>query len=466
VFLKFLELSDFFNNGYRLTSYFDIGSYSDKPLQLLLPVNIGDGHYRYTTSGLVLMSLIDKIWSVIFSARVSMYLTFFTLSFSLIIITFMIVYRISGSLGAAATLALCMAFGTQFNSLYANTSILILYQFCVFLLVNLYYIFLIISGKKTGRGTKAAYIISLVFVALCWEMWLDYAVFMYAVFVLLFWLYKRSKISLDFKNLRFCFAGLTIILITYLLVKINSSQGVAEHFEHGKEGETVMNYLKEPDANTSVIFAEDIISNIITYNYISLSNYFPPSLLSSNASFYFGKGITKYQYGYHPEAQHFVYYHYIFYWYYFAGALFVLYLLLLYRSIKNLFKGNNSGLNLILVTVLLMIFFGSFTHLFIKYRPYLSVPLLGYKCVLGIFAGTLLIGVGIVYLKNKLPAGKYYVSTLIICLVVVYGGFARPQRLSQLGREVMPGTMYAVQPDPMKATPISTLRQIKYSLSR
>jgi len=449
-----MELLEFMSSGNSLLPYFDISTYSSKPWELLLPINIGDNFYRYTTTGLVLMAGIQKIWTYLFNSDVSIYLTFFTLSTILIFTTFVTAWKATRSKAFTITLTICIAFGTQFNGLYSNSSIMILYLFYTFIEINLLCLYLIMISKEPSVKLKIYFTLSLICVALCWEMWLDYAVFLFCAVGILFIMNKKLKLKEQFSKLKYIFESLCIILVIYLAIKVNTSQGISEHFENGKESESVLNYLKESESGTSAIVIEDIVSNAITYNYISFTNYFPPILLSSNSLYYLGNKTSQFQHGYDKGSNHFIYYHYVFYWYFFAGALFVLVILLTYKVGKKLWSDPSSQFHLVVLITLSMIIFGSFTHLLIKYRPYLSVPLLGYKCIVSTFGVTMLIGLSTFYFRRKISIKKYYFVLAIVWAAVIYGGFYRPERLSHLGKEVMPGTLYESQPNPINGTPL------------
>jgi type VI protein secretion system component VasK len=103
---------------------------------------------------------------------------------------------------------------------------------------------------------------------------------------------------------------------------------------------------------------------------------------------------------------------------------------------------------------------GFFVRTFIKYRPYLSVPLLTYKCILSILGVTYLIAFVTVRLKKPLTNRAVYLG-IVICIwvFILYGGITRNARLAQLAHEIAPGGRYKYIPYILQDTPFENYKK-------
>jgi hypothetical protein len=102
---------------------------------------------------------------------------------------------------------------------------------------------------------------------------------------------------------------------------------------------------------------------------------------------------------------------------------------------------------------------GFFVRTFIKYRPYLSVPLLTYKCILSILGVTYLLAFLTVRLKKVLTNRAVYLG-IVICIwaFILYGGITRNARLAQLAHEIAPGRRFHYIPYILKDTPFKNYK--------
>src|SRR5262249_52036832 len=128
--------------------------------------------------------------------------------------------------------------------------------------------------------------------------------------------------------------------------------------------------------------------------------------------------------------------HHLFLWYFHAGMIFAVYLYLLGRwSVGALRTGS---LTLACLAVLLIgVGAGSATHVMIKYRPYMSVPALSYKCMPSILAVTYLLAFLLMKLQRRFPGSVLAGAVVGGCWVLVLcGGLARPAMLSHLHTKV------------------------------
>lgn len=447
--LKYLELSNLHRNGLFLSDFFtSVNSKAyllgllDNPWKLLLPVEISPAFMRWTTTGLIPVSALNFVCGID--------ATFYLLNTLLIITSLLASWFVFRSKIFSFTLAICMGFGTQFIHAYNNSSVVILYLFVIYLEINLLAFYYVFKSRNHPKLFKTIFILSLIALALCWEMWVDYLVFLVICSLFLYLVFSRRKKEVPLQQTKFILLSSLCIGLSYFLVKFTYSSGVSEHLARGSEGETVLTYVLNNHSIAYVIMAiEDVISNIITYNYIALTNYLPPFLLPSNSLFYLGRdAIISNQYGYAATygAADFVYNHHVFLWYFYAGILVVVFCYFLVKYMVQSFKKPTSH-SLILAALLLLIATGSFTHLLIKYRFYLSLPLFSYKCIVSTVGVSLLIAYLLMYLRNRISSNRIYFPIIAISwLIIVYAGFSRPELLSNMLTSFKMG----IYPDPLK----------------
>lgn len=136
---------------------------------------------------------------------------------------------------------------------------------------------------------------------------------------------------------------------------------------------------------------EDLLSNIITYNYLMLTSYLPPFLTGSISDYQIGgQAIIDSQHGYHEQFSGMTAIHHVFFWRYYAGAAFVIYAYFLAKTTRRaLIKFESTAV--IVASLLMLIGTGAAIHWVVKFRPYLSVPLLTYRTTTGLLAVSLLL---------------------------------------------------------------------------
>lgn len=270
--------------------------------------------------------------------------------------------------------------------------------------------------------------VSLIVFALCWEQWLDYCVFLLTCCAFLYLLLRRHpELSKQYLH-RVRFVALSTVLVTvgYVAGKLPSS---GEHFTPGHESDTIFTY------HYPIMAAEDVLSNLITYPYIAVSTFLPSFVVSSNSLYYHGdKKIIAEQHGYHPEGMHLVPMHHLFYWHFYAGMFFVVFLWAFARTLRKVW--NSPGAQSIIPLVLLaMIGMGFTTHLVIKFRPYLCVPLLAYKCIVSVLGVALLLSYGLMQAGRLFASHGKYVTTVLgvwtILLIAAVDRFPHNNHLSQ-----------------------------------
>ncbi len=330
--------------------------------QLLLPTDIGvpDTPHWFTTGLVVVYGLQQCL---------SRDAVFFLLNALVIVSSFACTWPLFRSAVFSYTVAICMAFGTQFYWAYVCSTVQAFYLFVVYLELTL--LCFAMALRTDNRRWRAGYCASLVLLALCHEQWLDYLAFTVLAGVLL-WFYAARAGVPDLRRRLLVLAVCTGVIATvYLAIRLSFGQ---QQYRPGEEAEMIFTY------SSPILAVEDFVSNVFTYTYMALSNYFPPCLLSSNSLYYFGTdGVIAEQHGYHETQTHLVGMHHLFYWYYFAGVVFTVFVYYLIRNLRAALA-QGSRRHLYLSLGMLMIASGFALHTLVKYRPYLSVPVFGYKC--------------------------------------------------------------------------------------
>jgi hypothetical protein len=209
--------------------------------------------------------------------------------------------------------------------------------------------------------------------ALCWEIWLDYLAFLLLACGLAYFLNRKRQTGCsDQARIRFVLRTSIIVGVLYLAVKVPYS---GEHLNSGHESDTVFTYRYPTMA------VEDVISNVFTYPYLAVSNYLPSFLVSSNSLYHHGPDkLIQQQVGYHEAKAQLVPMHHLFLWHFYAGATLVCLAWYGVRALRRAWT-NPSESSLVVAALVCLIATGFLTHTIIKFRPYLSVPLLSYKCI-------------------------------------------------------------------------------------
>jgi len=422
--LKYLELQNLHRHG--LSQYF-INFFNitpemlATPWKLLLPYAVSPPFMRWSTTGLIPVSLLNQSLGV--------EPTFLLLNSLLITITVLCAWFATRSRVFTLTMAVCIGFGTQFNHAYPNTSVFILYLFIIYLEVNLLFLYRICVGKGDPFINKTLFVVSLMAAALCWEMWIDYFAFIFIFALAAYIAFTRRSDKKMSSRFAFVLISATCIVAVYMSIKVLYSSGLSEHFTRGLEGESIFNYMLTNNSPAyAIMAAEDIFSNYVTYNYLALTNFLPPFCFTANALIFGREAIVNNQFGYATSygSADFVYYHNIFLWYFCAGAVLLAFLYFLARYLVRFFK-DTSLRALALPGILLLIAVGSFTHLFIKYRFYISLPVYSYKCIVSILGVSLLIAYLIVALRDKMSNRKLNAVIMVLTwVVIILGAVLRP----------------------------------------
>lgn len=404
------------------------------PWRMLLPLDIGDGYSRWSATGLVIVGLLQLIMSA--SA------VFLVLNVALIVAAFGLAWRASGSRPFAYALAACMAATTQYHWSFINAGVLPLYLTSAFLLWQLAaFAWIAWEGLRgAGRRPRVEFVVSLLALALSWEQWLDYWLFAMCMGALLLALSPRFE-RVRRADVRWAMVVMAVLGVVYIAVKLATA---TEHGTPGKESELVFGYLTRDGlgvANGAVLAIEDMVSNFFTYTYLALTNFLPAGLMPGQSLARIPlDAIVGAQRGYHPQMAHLVGYHHVFYWYLFAGVLTTALVGFTAWTLRRAIR-DSSPAALAGAALGLLVLLGSATHLLIKYRPYLSEPLLHYKAGIGVTGAGVLFAYGFALLWRSRTRRGRLTMTLAGSLLLFWGMLSRPPGLSAMSSRLQMGTL-------------------------
>jgi hypothetical protein len=232
--------------------------------------------------------------------------------------------------------------------------------------------------------------------------------------------------------------ALTVVGIAYIAVKVTYGFGQTQ----GSESDVVFNYTSPWP------IADDIVSNVFTHAYMSVSNFLPPVLVGASAFYRLGpEYLLTTQHGYHEPFNYLVPMQQVFFWRYYAGATFVLLLGALWLTVKRIWA-RPSAWTLALGVFLLMILVAGPTHSLIKFRPMNAAPVMTYHVTVGVLGAALLISWLLTTAWQTWKPSNALVLVVAVWAAVGYGALARPPYLSHMAAQAGLGEF--LYPNPMK----------------
>lgn len=397
--------------------------------RLLLPIPEMSG--TWTTTTLILTHLVE--------VRIGPANTWYLFNAILIVVSVITSWLVFRSWVFGFTLAICMGFGTQLYHTYATPGSI------GFLLLFVYYQLLLVCAFKVVSGERPwlwrlLFVPALALTVLSYEGWLDFLVFAWlggAYLGLVLWkLGDRTRL----KRLMVIVGIMTACGAGYILIKTTSGYAQGP----GSESDVVLNYP------VRMIAVEDIISNVLTHGYIVFTNFLPPALVSSNSLYWLGpRQIVDLQSNYSPQFSYLVVMSHVFLWRYYAGAAMVIYLLVLWKVVRQSLLAPGAS-RVALAVFLIMAGIGGPTHDLIKYRAMNSMPLLGYHVLVGVLGISLVISFAMMTASQRIRS-RAGVAVLIAATwgTIFYSALSRPAFLNHQAAQVGFGT--PLYPDPMAA---------------
>ena len=389
------------------------------PLKLLLP-------YEYEAPGRwlwapAMLLPVHGLYQV--ASPLAVYIS---LSSLLVVTSFLTSWLVFRSLVFSGTLAFALGFGTHLSYGLAMGFVFGLYLFLSYLCVNLMLVARLLTAESIRPGVVAAFALSLVLLALSIEWWLNYAaVLLVGSGFLWFWA-KQHGLRQNIAAARLIFLLVAGVLLLYLSVRLPLAR---EYVSPGGEEELIITYTYW------IIAFEDLIANFFTLIYMALSNYMP--VFGSISQTYLSDAtLLAEQHGYHKAMSHLVVTNHVFLWRFYAGAVVAFFLVFGVGRIRRALRNPNIA-DAVLAMLFLAVLVGCGTHLFIKYRPYMSVPALTYKPTVSIFFVTVLVAYVAVLARSWFDRIAAYRSAVCgLWLVILIGAFTRPAALNQMLQHV------------------------------
>lgn len=356
-----------------------------------------------------------------------------------ITVAFGATYAVFRSAVFSFTAAICIGFGTQFYHAYAVTGGIASYIFASYNLLLLLAITQVVRGVRPRRAWYVALGGSLALNVFGYEGWLDVLVLMWVATPFVFIALRRMQLSAEARRMVQITTVMTLVAIVYIIVKVTVGRGQRP----GAESDILMNY------DSWRAFADDLISNVFTHTYLSVSNYLPPLLVGSTAMFHVGPdALIAAQHGYHEPFLYLVPMHHVFFWRYYAGVVLVAALYALYRVTLWMWR-RPSAWTLALLVFLLMILLPGSTHTMIKFRPMNAMPSMTYHVTVGVIGASLALSWLAASAWTRFrgrPLGVALVTA--IWLTVFYGALARPPYLAYMAAQG--GLGESLYPNPMR----------------
>lgn len=337
------------------------------------------------------------------------------------------------------TFALCIGFGTQFYHAYAVTGGINSYIVAVYHMMLMFTAAQIIRGAGPRWLWTALFVVSLLFNMLGYEGWLDVLVLFWVSLPFVYIGLRRLDLPAEAARMARITGVLTAAGVLYLFIKVSYGYGQVQ----GSESDVLFNY------DSWRAMADDLVSNVFTHTYLSVSNYLPPMLVGSTAMYQLGaEHLIGAQHGYHEPFLYLVPMHHVFFWRFYAGAALVIALYALYRVCWRMWRRPSPWTLAVLVFLLMILLPGS-THTMIKFRPMNAMPTMTYHVTVGIIgAGLLLAWLTTTAWRNGRRRGPALALVVAVWMVILYGALARPAYLAYMSAQAGLGNL--LYPNPMK----------------
>lgn len=337
------------------------------------------------------------------------------------------------------TFAICVGFGTQFYHAYAVTGGIASYIVTVYHILLMFTAAQVVRGVPSRAGWIAALAFSVLLNALGYEGWLDVVALAAVSAPFLYVGLSRLGRHAEAVRLVKVTAFLIAAGITYVIIKVSIGFGQVE----GSESDVVFNY------DSLLMVADDLISNVFTHVYLSVSNFLPPSLVGASAAYQLGpERLIGAQHQYHESFLYLVPMSQVFFWRYYAGAAFALLAVALVQSSRRMWR-RPSAWTLTLLFGLLMVLVPGATHMMIKFRPMNAMPAMTYHVTVGVLGVSLLLSWLAASAWRSWPnRGLAAGAVILVWVTVFYGALARPPYLAYMAAQSGLGSQ--LYPNPMR----------------
>lgn len=336
------------------------------------------------------------------------------------------------------TFAICVGFGTQFYHAYAVTGGIASYLFISYHMLLLSAAVQFVRGARPVWAWGSALVVSLALNVLGYEGWLDLLVLFWVATPLLVVGLRRMGATAEAARLAWLTLALTAVGVAYIVIKVTYGFGQTQ----GSESDVVFNY------SSLWPIVDDVVSNVFTHTFMSVSNFLPPALVGASAFYRLGpEYLLTSQHGYHEPFNYLVPMQQVFFWRYYAGASFVLLLGALWLTVKRVWT-RPSVWTLALGVFLLMILVAGPTHSLIKFRPMNSAPVMTYHVTVGVLGAALLIAWLLTSAWRAWRPAYAFALVAVVWAAIFYGALARPPYLSHMAAQAGLGEF--LYPNPMR----------------
>lgn len=338
------------------------------------------------------------------------------------------------------TFAIGMGFGTQFYHAYAVAGGIASY------IVAVYHMLLLFTAAQLVRGAAprglwiGAFALSLLVNLLGYEGWLDVVALVAVAAPFVYYGLRQLGLAAAASRLVRVSVAVVVVGVAYVVIKINLGFGQIQ----GSESDVVFNY------GDIWLAVDDLVSNIFTHVFLSVSNFLPPVLVGASSGYRQGvQHAIEAQKGYHEQYLYLVAMHQVFFWRYYAGLAVALLALAGLKAVTQL-RSRPTTWTLALLVFLLMILVPGATHMLIKFRPMNAMPAMTYHVTVGVIGAAGVIAWLLTSAWRSWPnrAGAAALVALVWA-TLFYGALARPPYLAYMAAQSGLGSQ--LYPNPMRA---------------
>lgn len=332
----------------------------------------------------------------------------------LILTAFFLSWKVFRSPIFSYILAICLGFGTHHYHAFQYSGITGFYLMHTLMLILLYLSYAFIRTKGKNLWYLAGIIPILLLNAIYYEGWLDFFASVWVILIFLFFYFKHHHQSQYNKSLFILFAIFNFVFAAYITISFTYTE-----FAHGS-GESALVLFYGKDFFWRAV--DDLLSNYFTNLYVTLTNFLPPALITSNALYQYSDQLV----GQNPST----YFHYLFWWRYLAGAATVVFYGFFIKQVKQAFSSDIFSSALPMVIFSIMVAINGATHHIIQFLPMRSMPVFGYYVQQGVLGFSLLIAFAlhllVINAKNKRQAA---IVVALVIGMILWSSIRRPNYL-------------------------------------
>jgi hypothetical protein len=371
--------------------------------QLMLPIREFKNNWPF---GLVLTYLFENL---IGTAGV-----WYVYQAILILSAFFLSWKVFRSPIFSYILAICLGFGTHHYHAFQYSGITGFYLMHALMLILLYLSYVFIRSEGKNLWCLAGVIPTLLLTAIYYEGWLDFFASVFLITIFLYFYFKHHQQPQYNRSLFILFAIFNIVFAAYITISFTYTE-----FAHDS-GESALVLFYGKDFFWRAV--DDLISNYFTNLYVTLTNFLPPALITSNALYQYSDQLA----GRNPLT----YYHYFFWWRYLAGAAAMIFYGFFIKQVKKSFSSELFSTAFPIVIFSIMVAINGATHHIIQFLPARSMPVFGYYVQQGVLGFSLLIAYGMhLYLKNARNKKQAAILVALVIGIILWSSIRRPNYL-------------------------------------